>query len=163
MTENELVENEWPTHQSAILFGTGSKRHKQGQMPTSSFYWCVKWQWFLVWQMLRAPFKKEYFLLRRPLVQTPLKLGCVVLHFVASGLVLSHFTFLACCDEPLFMFPTSEWLRFLCRLVLRTTCNGSAQGLTQHEKWPDYDFLYGKTRLVREELLAYATPKRKVS
>lgn len=114
--------------------------------------------------MLRAPFKKEYFLLRRPLVQTPLKLGCVVLHFVASGLVLSHFTFLACCDEPLFMFPTSEWLRFPVPPCPQDNVHGSAQGLTQHEMWPDYDFLYrGKTRLVREELQAYNTPKLKAS
>ena len=50
------------------------------------------------------------------LIQIPLKPGSTVSHFVASGLVSIHFMFLACCDEPLLMFLTREWLRFLCWL-----------------------------------------------
>lgn len=52
------------------------RRHKRGQTPTSSFYWCVKWQcfFFLPWQMLRATYKEENFLLVGLLGQIPLQL-----------------------------------------------------------------------------------------
>lgn len=68
------------------------QHHKQGQTPTSSLYWCVKC-FLLPWQM---------FLLMGLLGRFHFSNGTAVLHFVASSLFWSHFTFLACCDKSLF-------------------------------------------------------------
>lgn len=129
---------------SIILLVIVSKHPKRGQTPISSRYWCLSGSGFSATDVVNS-IRKEYFRLVRQLIQILLKLGSSALNVVASGLLSTHFIFLACCDEPVFMFATREWLRFSCRLVVRTSFTASpchAQPLTEHEMWSDYDFFF---------------------
>lgn len=57
-----------------LSFGIVSMPLKQGQKPTSSLYWCVSASVFSATDVANSIWM-EYFLLMRPLIQIPLKLG----------------------------------------------------------------------------------------
>lgn len=93
-TENTFTEDEWwtacaDTHTSEqslpLLFGIVSMPLKQGQTPTSSLYWCVSGSGFSMTDVANSIWK-ECFLLMRPLIQIPLKLGsCITLCGLRPG------------------------------------------------------------------------------
>lgn len=103
---------ERPTGQSKILFGTSFDVINGVKRPLPLFTDVLSGGVFCrdrCWERLT---KKRIFCSRGCLGRFPSSSGSAVLHFVASGLFWSHFTFLACCAKSLFN-TSNEWTTWI--------------------------------------------------
>lgn len=133
-----------------VLFGIVSMPHKQGQTPTSSLYWCVSGSGFSMTDVANSIWK-EYFLLMRPLIQIPHKLGsCFTLCGLRPGfnpfyiLCLLWRTTLCVPNKRMTEIPvlpilrTSSPLHTLLRVSLNMRCGQIiliATFCSKHQKW----------------------------